>query len=113
MKLDNSGPVSAIPTPDRKEVNIINGVAPTNNRSPVPNPIRIKASTMAPSFPHLLLSLTENGANMPIHNTGSVVNRLAVIPLKPRSCCMVLISGEMDVMGGLKFSEARISAKTI
>jgi hypothetical protein len=113
MKLDNSGPANAIPTPDRKEVNIIKGVVPTNHRNPVPNPMRIKARTIAPSFPHFLLNLMENGANMPIHNTGSVVNRLAVIPLIPRSFCTVLIRGEMDVMGGRKFREARISAKTI
>lgn len=50
---------------------------------------------------------------MPMHNTGSVVNRLAVIPLIPRSFCTVLIRGEMDVIGGRKFSEARISARTI
>jgi len=75
--------------------------------------MRIKAKTIAHSFPHLLLSFTENGANIPIHNTGSVVNRLEVIPLIPRLLCMVLISGEMDVMGGLKFNEARISARRI
>jgi hypothetical protein len=113
IKLDNSGPANAIPTPDRNEVNIIKGVAPTNNRNAVPVPMRIKAKTIAPSFPHLLLSFTEKGANIPIHNTGSVVNRLAVIPLIPKSPCMVLIKGEMDVIGGRKFNEARISARTI
>jgi hypothetical protein len=100
----------AMPSPARKEVTSSISVEAANSLSAVATPININAPAMVPSMPHRLLNLIANGAKIPIHKSGREVNKLAIEPLIPKSFCIVPISGEMDVIGGRKFNEARISA---
>jgi hypothetical protein len=68
---------------------------------------------MTLSIPKLLPSRTDIGEKKPMHRTGIEVNKLATEAFIPKSLRMISSTGEMELIAGRKFREAKKRAVTM